>query len=417
MLRFIFLFIFSYTSLFASYTEVLSYYQKGQFQKAIKKAKHSKKDYSNPNLHLIWGRSAKKLGLNNEAMSAYERVLMLNPNNKEAQQVLRDIYKITHRDELLEKMSSSDTYIFAGRGMQNHHKKPLPKNIKTTFSLSMGYDNNLNATPGSDVLSDYFGTFTKTDQVSSLFSRMTASISHSRNIADRDDWYIKAIVRAYVQSNFSAHLYDFSNSSFEVGVGYKQNNYELYFPISYHRVHYLDKDFLEQYRFLPQVLVPIGDDIVLNISALYTKNNNLQINDQTRDEERYGIEVGTYYLFGKHYAYISSKFEHRIAQHEDSAKFVEANFFTLGMGVNYYFTPALYGKLDYSFRYGRYDDEVGLSVTTRDDNLHQLNAKLGYIFSKNSQLFISDAYSENRSNYIPSKFRKHSTVIGISFTY
>jgi len=67
-------------------------YNQKNYSGAIAQAKKSTHEYSNPNLHLIWAKSAKVLGNNLEAMSAYERVVMLQPSNIEAKKELARTY-------------------------------------------------------------------------------------------------------------------------------------------------------------------------------------------------------------------------------------------------------------------------------------------------------------------------------------
>ncbi|HHD78608.1 MAG TPA: hypothetical protein ENK98_03050, partial [Epsilonproteobacteria bacterium] len=81
MFRVIIILITMTMGLFANYAKALHYYNIGNYQKAIAEIKSSKNQYSNPKLHLLWGKSAEKLGHLNEAMSAYERVQLLDENN------------------------------------------------------------------------------------------------------------------------------------------------------------------------------------------------------------------------------------------------------------------------------------------------------------------------------------------------
>jgi len=76
----------------ADYTQAYQLFLNGSYEKTIKELKKSKKQYSNPNLHLLWGHSAKELGHLNEAMSAYERVLLLDSTNTQAKTALEEIY-------------------------------------------------------------------------------------------------------------------------------------------------------------------------------------------------------------------------------------------------------------------------------------------------------------------------------------
>jgi len=415
--RVIFILLITSAGLFADYKQALTHYNEGLYQQALDEAKRSKKNYSNPNLHLVWAYSAQVLGQTEDAMHAFERVLILDANNKQAKEALRKIYRQTDRTELLSKEERSYVYKLRGRGAPVRLEKKHTLPIKVSASLALGYDSNVNTTPGSAVLDNYFDTDDHDDEISSFFSRVTAGIHYRYALDEEEGAYMKTSLRAFSQSNFSAHLYDLSTVSLELGAGYAQKAYDLYFPVSYHKVNYLDRDLLEHIRFLPTVLVPIGDDIIIDVSVLYSQNNYISDDDQAKNDSTTGISAGGYFLFGDHFAYLSAKYENKKAQDADPTKYISAEFFTATLGVNYYFTPSLVGAVDYRFRYGRYGDAVGLSNTIRDDNLHLLDIKLSYLLSKKSQIFISENYAQNLSNYIPSEYKKNSIILGVSVNF
>ncbi len=417
MTRVIFILSIATVTLFGGYKDALFYYKKGDYQQARLEAKKAKKSYANPNLHLLWGYSAQQLGHTEEAMHAFERVLILDPDNTQAKNALTNIYRQTDRTELLSKKERAYTYGLSERGKPKRLVKDRNLPLKAKASLALGYNSNANATPGSAVLDPYFDNDNNEDPLSSFFLRMTADIDYKYDFGHEKGWYMKTAIRAFSQSNFSAHLYDLSSVSLEWGAGYAYKNYDLYLPLSYTRVNYLDKDLLAHVRFQPTLFIPIDDTVILNVSVLYTKSNYNDHEDQGKDDNTVGFSVGGYYLFGEHFAYISAKYEDKDTRHNDPDKYIGAQFLTATFGVHYYFLPDLLGTLDYRFRYGRYDDKVGFTNTIRDDNLHLLDLKLSYKLSKITEIYISENYTQNLSNYVPSEYKRHNVLIGVSVKY
>jgi hypothetical protein len=414
MVRIIFILLLVSVGLSASYKQALTYYQKGNYKKALIAAKHSKKSYSNPNLHLLWGYSAQVLGLMDEAKHAFERVLILDEDNLKATKAL---HKINQALEIINADRSA--FLLAERGAIPRLKErhDLPLEVKT--SVAVGYDSNVNITPGSVVLNDYYGTEESADRIASLFTKMSSRISYKQDIGERGGWYVKAKARAYTQQNVTteAKHYNLTTGSMEAGAGYTGSTYYLYFPVSYHRVHYLDQDLLEQYRFVPGIMIPIDDKRILEFKARYSQNNYIRKEDKTKDDTTYGVQLGGYYLFDKNIAYLHTRYEQRSAQHNEPSKYIDADYITASVGFNYQFNASFLSAMDYTFRYGQYNDKVGLSNTTRDDNYHQLHVKLSYLYDDDSELYLSETYLENRSNYMVSEYKKHSVMFGITYGY
>ena len=414
MLKIIFIICTISIELFANYTQALHYYNTGKYKKAIAVIKSSKKEYSKPKLHLLWAKSAEKLGHLNEAMSAYERVRLLDEHNIEAKKSLNRIYKQTNRNKLIEKVPEEGLYT---RGMRPRFKERGKSKLSAKASIAYGYDNNLDATPDSQILQEYFGDTSHATKTSSSFFRFTTSLSLLDDFNSKDGWYAKYIIRAFVQNNTSASFYNLRTTSVESGLGYATSYYNLYLPLSYHKVHYLGKDLLYQYRFNPKIFVPIGDNIILNISLLYSKNNYFDGIDKVKNDTTYTIESGGYYLFDKNYLSTHFKYEHHSAINGFPSKYIGADFWTFKLGAQYYFHPEFLGILHYRFRYGQYDDVVGTTVTTRDDNFHQLDTRLVYKWSNTSNIYLSDTYTENLSNYPAAVYSKNALLFGLELNY
>ncbi len=382
----------------ADYIQAYQLHLNGEYEKAIKVLKKSKKEYSNPNLHLLWGHSAKELGNLNEAMSAYERVLMLDASNVQAKNALEEIYKETDRQALLDPTSSLTS-------------------LKAYLSFALGYDSNLNAIPDSDTLQDYLGDGTDMNSTASAFAQLAASLTYTDELGEKGGWYAKYVFKGFLQHNQESTFYNLKTFSLEAGIGHNTQRYNLYIPLSYHRIHYLGEDLLAQYRFNPRLFVPIGKHNIFNLNVLYSKNKYIASENKVKNDTTIAVEVGNYFLFDKDFVSVHLRYEHHTDIASVDSKFIAAKFWTLKVGGKYTFTPTLTALLNYRFRYGQYDDAVGVTTTTRDDNFHQLDAKLLYEWSKRSNLFLLYTYNNNKSNYPLVDYDKNTLLFGIEYNY
>ena len=386
------------SGLSANYTQAYQLYLDGHYAKTIKELKKSKKEYSNPNLHLLWGHSAKQLGNLNEAMSAYERVLLLTPSNTEAKDALEKIYKQTDREALLDPSAGLTSF-------------------KTYLSVAAGYDNNLNAAPNNKILQEYFKDTSDMNSTASSLAQVSTSLTYTDDLGEKNGWYSKYVLRGFMQHHFSESFYNLNTVSLEAGIGHNTQRYNVYMPISYHRVNYLGEDLLSQYRFHPSLFVPIGKNNLFNLNIIYSKNKYISKENKIKNDSTIAVEVGNYFLFNEDFISMHLKYE----QHSDiqtlSAKYVSAKFWALKLGSKYTFTPKISALVNYSFRYGQYDDKVGVTNTSRDDNFHQLDLKLRYQWSKTSSIFLLDTYNNNKSNYPAVDYDKNTILLGVEFRY
>jgi len=386
------------TGLSADYIQAYQLHLNGEYEKAIKELKKSKQEYSDPNLHLLWGHSAKELGNLNEAMSAYERVLMLDPKNTQAKNALDEIYKKTNRHALLNPQDSLTT-------------------LNTHLSFALGYDSNLNATPDSSTLQDYLGDGTNVNSTASAFAQLSTALTYTDELGEKGGWYTKYVLKGFVQHNHRSTFHNLRTLSLEAGIGHNTQRYNLYMPLSYYRIHYLGEDLLAQYRFHPKLFIPIGKDNIFNLNVVFSKNEYISTENKIKNDTTIALEVGNYFLFKKDFVSVHLKYEHHSDIEGIASKYIGAEFWTLKVGGKYTFTPTLTALLNYRFRYGQYDDVVGATTTTRDDNFHQLDAKLLYEWSDKSNLFLSYTYTNNKSNYPLVSYDKNMILFGIEFNY
>ena len=382
-----------------------NYAKHKQHKKVLIEAKYSLEDYQNPKLHLLWARSARALGKYIQAMSAYERVLILEPNNIEAKNALDDIYIKTGKKGLT----------------TNTSEEKKANKLRAKASLNFGHDTNVNVNASGDDLDGYYGIDLGLEKVSSYFTRTTANISYFYTFEEHDNWFIQSTLDLYYQNNFSAHIYDLTVPTGEIALGYIKDDYLFYFPVSYNNINYLNQDLLNIFSFTPRVRISLKKNILWDTSIIYSRRNYLHTIDVGKDATTYGFQTGLYWNTISTQFHINAKYESRTADHANNDRYIDANFFTLDGNAKYYFTSSYIAEANYLFRYSDYSDNIGTDATpssiSRDDYINEINVKFSYLLNKNMELYVQDTYTKSLSTYIPSEYNKNVFLLGVQVRY
>ncbi len=423
-MRTLLLLILSTLFLDASYEKANNYYKNGNYQKAIDEVKRSTSEYENPKLHLLWANSAKKLGRVDEAMSAYERVVILDKSSSEARVALLEIYRASSRDALASSMAKE---------LQNYQLTPEQRSslellsaedinsFKSRASICIGYDTNINISAHANDLDIYYGIDSSEGELPTLFSRFSGSASYINEIQERGGWFVRSDLKLYYQNNFNAHYFDMFLGGIELGVGYAGSGYTLYMPVGYNRVNYLETDLLEQIKVAPKLNIVVNNSFILNINAKYSLKSYKEENYKGMDDSSYGVGLGAYYIFDKNYAYIQSNYEKFSSEEELHYFYIDKKLVRASLGINYNMSDWLVTKLEYRYRNTDYDDSNDLknisSTKEREDNYNQIELKLSHFIADNFEIFISNKYIKNSSNYLPARYSKNIALLGISANY
>jgi len=407
----------------ASYEKAKEFYEEGAYEQAIAEAKASTSEYSNPQLHLVWAESEEALGNTKEAMSAYERVLMLDETQSSVRVKLVAIYSKSGRATLASSMKESlNNYQLtpAQRSSLELLEKQTITTLKAKGSLALGYDSNINVSALSEDLEAYYNTTAIEGEVSTLFSRVNASVSYINDFETKGGWYVRGDVKLYYQNNFDANLYNMFIGTLEGGVGYAGSGYTLYFPLAYERVHYLDVDMLGAVKLQPKLNITLSSNVIVNLNVKYASKTYQERRYELMDESSYGGGAGVYYLFGENFLYANFMYEEFSAKEDSSLAFVNKETFTSSLGVNYNVANLFTTRLDYRYRKADYED--GIDALTflgaqRSDSFNQVELKLSHYFAKHYEAFVLGKYIENTSNYIPAEYSKNIAMFGLSANY
>lgn len=404
MNKVIYLLLFSAMTLFAGIDKMQQYYDVKNYKKVIKEARASKSEYSNPQLHLLWAKSAEVLGRLDEAMSAYERVIMLDEDNVEARVSLAAIYNQTNRLVLArETKKELDNYQLTPeqRLSLGIIKGEDIDKIKAQAKLSFGHDTNVNVSAD--------------DEKSTLFSRLSANASYINELGAKKAWYARADMKLYYQNNASAHYYDMSVVGLNVGAGYAGDGYSVYVPIGYSNIHYLDVNMLDQISLNPKVSFLL-DELIINTNVKYSQRKYKQSENKNMDDTSFGLGAEAFYLMGKDFSYVNFSYENFSADNSGST-FIDRNMLTLSMGLNYNYSKDLITKFDYRYRRGSYDDDITSGGKKREDNYQQLEVKVSHYLKEKLELYVSERYVKNSSNNSETDYTKNIAMFGVSLNY
>ena len=408
----------------ASYEKVAEYYSAKDYRSAIKEAKASTSEYNNPKLHLLWAKSEEALGNTKEAMSAYERVAILDQEDSESRIALLKIYRDTKRDNLSKSMSK-ELLEFELTPEQRTSLELLQgedlSSIKAKATLSIGHDSNINVSATESVLDNYNPLNSSKGELSTLFARFNGSVSYIDDLEEKGGFYLRGDVKLYYQNNFDESYYNLLVAGASAGLGYSGRAYTFYMPIVYNSIHYLERNLLNEIQLIPKMNVKIQENLFLHFNVQYTQRSYSNSQDRGMDDSSYGIGTGIYYLFSKNFIYANITLENFSSTDDIHYAYLDKDMLTASLGMSYHLNDWLVTRVDYRYRDGNYEDVSDLkdpTVTTkRRDDYHQVEVKFSHFFAKQYELFVSDRYVNNSSNYAPAKYTKNIAMFGISANY
>ena len=391
-------------SLEASYNNVYNAYQHNNYAQAITEAKNSFSEYTNPKLHLLWAKSAEKLGYTTEAMAAYERVLMFNPSNIEVKKALKTIYINTDRLEL------SNTIL-----VQQDIK------IKWHTHISMGYDSNIDINPGGSALDEYYNVTSDINPISTAFVRFNGNASTQYSFENRPKWFTKGSINLYNQTNFSASKYDLTKISLAGGIGYRNNQYHFYIPISYHKLFFFSKNLLSDYTISPELKVNIFSNTILDFGAEYNSRKYIDSEDQGRDSNSIKGNIGVYFPLINIPMHFDISHEKRTASEEIQERYISSTLTSFDANIQYLLRDNIFLNFHHILRYAQYNDDIGTAIISSDilrrDYISQTDFEIIYHINQKSSITLQETYTKSYSNYIPAEYSKNLFLVGFNYKF
>jgi len=399
-------------ALLANVNNLQRLYDQQKYRDVIVQAKKAKGDYTKPKLHLIWARSAKALGKNVEAMSAYERVLIFQPNNEEAKKELTALYRVLGKKKLLQELMGSTT-----SSEQKSEEKSHPY-WDAKLTLATGYDTNVNVQNQVENLDLFYGTSDHSNKIGSSFVLAQMHLHYTKKFATH--FYLTSSLDGYYKMLAKESDYSIYLNTFKAEAGYYKGDLNVHIPLYYTALHYLGEDYMRVTSINPQIDYRLGKQWTMSLHTKFEKRE-FQSNPD-RDDVSATVGSTLFYQWGKNYFLIDAEYQNYTSNSDSYQKFTNKTLFTLVGAMEYRLSSDL--KLNGSYRvsWSEFDDDLGTSTTgveegQRSDVYNQLNLRLTKAMSKHCSLFIDNEYAINNTKYVPSDYTKNTLMVGINYSY
>lgn len=393
----------------SSYKDAMQNYNAKEFAKAYPMLEElSLQSPESVELNFFLGRSALELKRYDDALVAFDRVLMLNPSHTRTHLELARLYSETNQLEL--SLAELDIVLKENlpqniRDLANAFKTRISEQMKRStlggaFIFGIGYDNNVNNDIGRDrFILPLFGITPigneKADDTN-LFA--TLVLNHNYDFGDRQGWSLDSSLVAYTKLYNEYSKNDINLFSISVAPTWSESSCKLSFPLTYDRV------FIDNNGYLYNLSSGVRATYMLSsISILeggYTYRRSYYDEDKTQDSKTHTINAAYKRAFGNDPILLSLNTLYTQTSEVNSGRTdVESHGWGVGAEIAKNFKNGIRTALGYAKRETNYDKVDMLFLTKRSDSRDEYQFSLGYSVSKTINLNTTIGYTENNSNH------------------
>jgi len=353
---------------------------------------------------------AEKLGRNNMAIAALERILFIEADNIEAMFSLTQIYHRLDLDKQKNLITDTlDTYELTPDQRTRLNTLSLAKKeslstLSARITLGAGYDSNLN------ILS------TSNEEIPSAYINFNAALSYVHDLSEKGGWFFVTNLNYLHQSNKTDSFYNINFIAVDAGVGYKFSRSTLTLPLYYKRLNFLQEDLVQEYGLSPKLDITISKSFILTLNTLISKREFMPNSFIPSDFEMWGAGAGGLWIFGRDFIYLKGLYKEFTPSHNEPSIFADKKSYSFSGGGLYNFSKIISSKINYLFRQNGYSN-VFIDNTKRHDTHHALSLSINYRLSKHYKAIALYKNSANFTNYEFANYRKQLVELAIQYNY
>lgn len=410
-------------------TKAMKSYQDKNYKVALEEFLKIKSFSDSAKVDYYIGRSYYELGDYEQALAAYERVAINEPNNKrvilETAQTYfmlgmydeaRSRFDIILSDPTVPEIVKSNILVRLNT-IDSKTKKHF-----TNFAILLGYgfDTNINNTTGIGSYSVYIpqlGTnlnLTPEKEKDSTFQEAGAILNHiykyNENLAFKNG------VTFYTQSYTEENSKDLSLISLSTTPIYTVDKTNYMVTFGFDHIWYGDDAYLNNYYMAPKISHLIKDNLIYEGSVKVTKKDFFQPNSDKnavsyelsnkimQQDNKYGI-IGLEAILGTE------------KREKDTRTDVSKDYVSIKLNHTYKLSSqmSLNSHISYSDVNYKYKDINFL--TKRDDEIYSFGIGLSYEYSKQTILGLSYNYTNQNSNHEPFDYDKQVVKTSLYYNF
>lgn len=366
------------------------------------------------------GLSAMELQKYDEALAAFDRVLMIDPNHTRTKLEVARVYYISGQYEQASvevKSILTESLPFDVKNNVEAFKAILEEKLTkeawlASVSIGVMYDSNANNTgtsPFNYLTLPLSGGQAKSD--SYLYT--SAGLTHIYDIGERGDWFIESNGLFYLKMNH--HITDNNLALFSLSTKpyYIDGAYRVSFPVSFDRV-YLSG---EGYAKVLQGGIEgsyLLDERSMLLGGLMLKRNYYDA-DKDKDANTQVWSLTYKRSFGNDPILVSIGTSYENSNNvRGTGLNVSANTWTHKIETSKELMPGLLGSLGYAYEHKDYEiEDAGFTNPHRKDKESTYSAGLSYMLDKTSSVNAMVSYAKQDSTQEPFVYDKKT--IGINY--
>ncbi len=377
--------------------------------------------------NFLLGRSALELKMYDEALTAFDRVLMLNPTHTRTRLELARLYFETKQ---LEQASHELDLVL---------KENIPQNVrdiatafktrvdesknKHSFSVALivggGYDNNANNDIGKKefIIPSFNIPITGNDKVadSNLFATMV--LNHTYDFGEKGGWSLENSLVGYNKTNIDLTQNNLNLFALSASPVYSHESLRLSMPLNYDRVYLDGKGYM--YNLSATLKGTYLLDATSQLEAGYLHKRGYYDEDEGQDVKG-NTFFGSYKkAFGEDEPLLLSL----STSYSDNAEVNSGRTDVASTGHSYTielsqnFKNGLKPSLSYTYSTTDFDKVDVLYGTKRSDSRDEYELGVGYAIKENMLINASVTYSKKSSNHDPFNYDKITALMSAIFIF
>ena len=361
------------------------------------------------------GQSAFMLKRYDEAISAYERILLIDENAVRVKLELARCYIAVGLKKQAKKIFLKVLTLDIPKNVRKNVKEYLKvmddNEIKNSFNAIMivgfGWDDNVESL-STNYLSEITDlAFISTNSLKSVYTHQEVFVlNHAYKYSDTVKFKNDALFFMKNHMGFSKRNIQFIQYSPSVSVKYP-NRINVDYALSYNHVWLDTMALLTNYALSSKFKYIDSTSLLFGGSLKYQKNLNDNEKSKNRDASYYELILNTQMIHSKQFTSLSNiKFagERKV---RGSLTDVDYNLYDLSIALNYKYSKQSALSFKTKMLHKPYLDNYTASKDRRVDDEYQLNIGNTYAISKKYVLQGEYIYTKHDSNYNDFRFKKN----------
>jgi len=380
---------------------------------------------NNAEINFFVGRCALELRQYDEAVAAFDRVLMLNPKHTRTHLELARLYFERQQlemaqaelDLVLKDQLPNDIRDVATAFKRKISEQISPHRFSGAVIVGGGYDSNVNNDIGtkSFILPSLNIPLSGSKKEKDGYAFSTFVLNHSYDMGEKGGWSLENSVVAYDKMYAQSSENNLALFALSSAPTWSEDTYTLAFPFTFERVYIDGKGYL--YNVGTGIKQSYLLDPLSQIEGGYSFKRGYY-HDETYDVNAHLLFANYRHIIGDNLFAVAIRTSYGINKEVESVRTdVQNREWKYGLDLSKEFTKSLRSSLGYTRTSTQYDDVDTLFLTKRQDDKDQYELSLGYTLYKNLSLGMSVAYSDNHSNHDPYTYDKINALASIMWTF